>query len=124
MFILHTIFSMFDSFYLPFAIIYFVGRIYLGCLSNEACSYVTIKDYFSAEILIIATSCCLQISIFLLLLQLQEYWRTEGTVNTFFILLIFFFFSVIIKKKILINMVPQNLIPKIGFMFLFKILIF
>lgn len=76
MFILHSVFSIFDSFYLPFAIVYFVGRIYSGCLSNEACSYVSVRDYLTPEILIIAASCCLQIPTLTLIIQLLEYWRS------------------------------------------------
>ncbi|KAK7595383.1 hypothetical protein V9T40_013208 [Parthenolecanium corni] len=76
MFVLHSIFSIFDSFYLPFAIVYFVGRVYLSCLSNEACSYVSVRDYLTPEILIIAASCCLQIPTLTLIIQLLEYWRS------------------------------------------------
>lgn len=81
LFALHSVFSIFDSFYLPFAIVYFVGRIYSACLSNEACSCVSVRDYLTPEILIIAASCCLQIPTLTLVIQLLEHRRSFAKVR-------------------------------------------
>ncbi|XP_065201451.1 uncharacterized protein LOC135832246 isoform X2 [Planococcus citri] len=85
MFTVHTIFSLLDTFYLPFAIIYFVGRVFLLCLANEACVYLTITDYFTPEIIIILASCLLQIPLFVVLLRMLELWKCGRSMKSFFI---------------------------------------
>ncbi|CAK1541868.1 unnamed protein product [Leptosia nina] len=49
-FYLHTVFSFLDVMYIPYAIIYYVDRVYLTCNLSGLCTVPALSSYFTAEV--------------------------------------------------------------------------
>ncbi|XP_050668382.1 cholesterol transporter ABCA5-like [Leptidea sinapis] len=49
-FYLHTLFSFLDVMYIPYAIIYYVDRVYLTCNLSGLCTVPALSSYFTAEV--------------------------------------------------------------------------
>ncbi|GBP64672.1 ATP-binding cassette sub-family A member 8 [Eumeta japonica] len=49
-FYLHLVFSFLDVMYIPYAIIYYVDRVYMTCNLHGHCTEPTLSSYFTAEI--------------------------------------------------------------------------
>lgn len=49
---LHTLFSLVNTMYMPFAIIYYVQRVFVKCKHHYACEELTVSDYFTDEIIV------------------------------------------------------------------------
>ncbi|XP_047518693.1 cholesterol transporter ABCA5-like isoform X1 [Pieris napi] len=49
-FYLHTVFSFLDVMYIPYAIIYYVDRVYLTCNLSGLCPVPALSSYFTAEV--------------------------------------------------------------------------
>ncbi|XP_011864541.1 PREDICTED: ABC transporter A family member 1-like isoform X2 [Vollenhovia emeryi] len=80
-FALHVFFSLSSSMYMPFATIYYVDRIYLTCSINTVCHYLTMSDYLTTEIIILASGALLQCPIWLFVLFLLDINKSGGNVS-------------------------------------------
>ncbi|XP_036138839.1 ABC transporter A family member 1 [Monomorium pharaonis] len=83
-FVLHVVFSLLNSMYVPYAAVYFVDRVYLMCSINAACNYLTMSDYLTKEIIALAFGAMLQCPIWFLLLILLDINKSGGNVSDTF----------------------------------------
>jgi ATP-binding cassette subfamily A (ABC1) protein 5 len=81
---LHVVFSLINTTYLPYAIVYFVDRVYLMCRVNSACTNLTFADYLTDEIIVMLVSSLLQIPILLYVLLVLDIKKSGGRASDFF----------------------------------------
>lgn len=82
--VLHTTFSIFVPMYIPYAVIYFVGRVSIICRMNPNCLHVTAWDYMNTEIIIMFISVLIHIPVFFCLLVVLDIWKSGGRVSDIF----------------------------------------
>lgn len=81
---LHYLFSLINPMYIPYAAVYFVDRVYVTCRLNSACGQLTINNYLTEEILLMAIGSILHIPLWLFLLKIIEILKTGGQLNDLF----------------------------------------
>jgi ATP-binding cassette subfamily A (ABC1) protein 5 len=81
---LHVVFSLFNTMYLPYAVVYFVDRVYLMCRVNLACTNLTFADYLTDEIIVMLVSSLLQIPILMYVLLVLDIKKSGGRANDVF----------------------------------------
>lgn len=81
---LHTFFSLVNTLYLPYAVIYFVDRVYIMCSMNPACNYLVFSDYLTDEIIIMIFSALLHIPFWFLMLRVVDVKKSGGKVSEAF----------------------------------------
>lgn len=81
---LHIFFSLINTLYIPYAIIYFVDRVYLMCSTNPACSYLDFTDYLTDEIIVMIFSCLLHIPFWFMLLRVFDVKKAGGRASDAF----------------------------------------
>lgn len=83
-FILHIVLSFTNTVYIPYAIIYYVQRVYTMCNANFACNEVTFSDYLTIEIIVMAVASCLHIPLWFFLLLSVDIKKNGGRVRDAF----------------------------------------
>lgn len=83
-FALHVVFSLLNSMYVPYAAVYYVDRVHLMCSINAACHYLSMSDYLTTEILLLAVGVVLQCPIWFFVLLLLDNSKSGGNVGDFF----------------------------------------
>lgn len=79
--IMHTVFSAFVPMYIPYAIIYFVGRVSVIYRMNPNCQYVTASDFMNMEIIIMFISMLVQIPLCFCLLVVLDTWKSGRKIS-------------------------------------------
>ncbi|XP_017880849.1 ATP-binding cassette sub-family A member 5-like isoform X1 [Ceratina calcarata] len=83
-FILHVIFSLLNTLYVPYAAVYYVGRVHLMCSINAACHHLTMSDYLTAEIILMAFGVLLHCPLWFFVLLLLDIKKSGGNVSDVF----------------------------------------
>ncbi|XP_023723147.1 ATP-binding cassette sub-family A member 5 isoform X3 [Cryptotermes secundus] len=81
---LHVVFSLLNTMYLPYAVVYFVDRVYLMCRVNLACTNLTFADYLTDEIIVMLVSSLLQIPILMYVLLVLDIKKSGGRASDVF----------------------------------------
>ncbi|EEB12939.1 predicted protein [Pediculus humanus corporis] len=81
---LHTFFSLVNTLYVPYAVIYFVDRVYIMCSMNPACNYLVFSDYLTDEIIIMIFSSLLHIPFWFLMLRIVDVKKSGGKISEAF----------------------------------------
>ncbi|XP_072159520.1 cholesterol transporter ABCA5 [Bemisia tabaci] len=82
--ILHIIFSLFNTMYIPYAIIYFVDRVHLTCRVNSACLYLTVGNYLTTEILVMMVGILIHIPFWFFILLVLDVKKSGGKASGLF----------------------------------------
>lgn len=69
--------------YVPYAAVYYVVRVHLMCSINAACHHLTMWDYLTTEIIIMAFGVLLHIPLWFYVLLLLDIKKSGGNVNLF-----------------------------------------
>ncbi|XP_025262179.1 ATP-binding cassette sub-family A member 5 isoform X4 [Camponotus floridanus] len=83
-FALHVVFSLLNTMYVPYAAVYYVDRVYLMCSINAACHHLTMSDYLTTEIMLMAFGVLLHIPLWFFVLLLLDIKKSGGNVSDFF----------------------------------------
>ncbi|KZC11898.1 ATP-binding cassette sub-family A member 5 [Dufourea novaeangliae] len=83
-FILHVIFSLLNTLYVPYAAVYYVERVHLMCSINAACHHLTMSDYLTTEIIIMAFGVLLHFPVWFFILLLLDIKKSGGNVSDIF----------------------------------------
>lgn len=70
--------------YVPYAALYYVDRVHLICSRNLTCHHLSIFDYLTPEIIIMAVSVIIHCPIWFFLLMLLDTKKSGGNVKDFF----------------------------------------
>lgn len=82
---MHVIFSLINTMYVPYAIVYFVDRVHLMCRLNSACNELTFGDYMSDEnLVIIVIGTLLHIPIMSCILLIADVKKSGGKLSDAF----------------------------------------
>ncbi|XP_020292793.1 ATP-binding cassette sub-family A member 5-like [Pseudomyrmex gracilis] len=82
-FALHVVFTLLNTMYVPYAAVYYVVRVHLMCSINAACHHLTMWDYLTTEIIIMAFGVLLHIPLWFYVLLLLDIKKSGGNVNLF-----------------------------------------
>ncbi|KAK1133937.1 hypothetical protein K0M31_011724 [Melipona bicolor] len=80
-FILHVIFSLLNTLYVPYAAVYYVERVHLMCSINAACHHLTMSDYLTTEIILMAFGVLLHCPVWFFVLLLLDIKKSGGNVS-------------------------------------------
>ncbi|XP_054008550.1 cholesterol transporter ABCA5-like isoform X1 [Hylaeus anthracinus] len=83
-FILHVIFSLLNTLYVPYAAVYYVERVHLMCSINAACHHLTMSDYLTTEIILMAFGVLLHCPVWFFILLLLDIKKSGGNVGDIF----------------------------------------
>ncbi|XP_031848316.1 cholesterol transporter ABCA5 isoform X1 [Nomia melanderi] len=83
-FVLHVIFSLLNTLYVPYAAVYYVGRVHLMCSINAACHHLTMSDYLTTEIIIMAFGVLLHCPVWFFILLLLDTKKSGGNISDIF----------------------------------------
>lgn len=83
-YIMHIIFSLLNTMYIPYAIVYYVQRVYLMCSVNSACTNLTLADYATDEIIVMLVGIIVHVPIFFFVLMVLDIKKTGGKVGEAF----------------------------------------
>ncbi|XP_076292228.1 cholesterol transporter ABCA5 isoform X3 [Lasioglossum baleicum] len=83
-FVLHVIFSLINTLYVPYAAVYYVGRVHLMCSINAACHHLTMSDYLTTEIIIMAFGVLLHCPLWFFILLILDTKKNGGNVSDIF----------------------------------------
>ncbi|KAI7815451.1 ABC subfamily A member [Rhyzopertha dominica] len=85
-FALHIIFSLLNTMYIPYAIIYYVQRVYLMCKVNSACSSksLTLADYMTDEIVVMLVGILVHIPFWFFILMIADIKKGGGKASDVF----------------------------------------
>lgn len=78
---LHYVFSILNPMYIPYALVYFVDRIYIGCSLTSACASLSFINYMTEEIIVMIISVVLHIPVWSLCLRIVDIKKNGGKVN-------------------------------------------
>ncbi|XP_069698967.1 cholesterol transporter ABCA5-like isoform X2 [Periplaneta americana] len=81
---LHVVFSLLNTMYLPYAIVYFVDRVHLMCRVNLACTNLTLADYLTDEIIVMLVGILLHIPIWFFVLLILDIKKSGGRASDVF----------------------------------------
>lgn len=70
--------------YIPYALIYFVDRIYITCRLSSTCAELTICNYLTEEIIVMAFGVLLHIPIWILFLKIADVKKNGGKTRDIF----------------------------------------
>ncbi|KAL1502488.1 hypothetical protein ABEB36_007623 [Hypothenemus hampei] len=82
--ILHCIFSLTNTMYIPYAILYYIQRVFLLCNINMACDRLTFANYFTCEIGILFVGMLLNIPLWFVLLKVVDIKKSGGKASDAF----------------------------------------
>ncbi|XP_017752415.1 PREDICTED: ATP-binding cassette sub-family A member 2-like [Eufriesea mexicana] len=80
-FALHVIFSLLNTLYVPYAAVYYVERVHLMCSINAACHHLTMSDYLTTEIILMAFGVLLHCPVWFFVLLLLDIKKSGGNVR-------------------------------------------
>ncbi|CAK9809913.1 Cholesterol transporter ABCA5 [Anthophora plagiata] len=83
-FVLHVIFSLLNTLYVPYAAVYYVERVHLMCSINAACHHLTMSDYLTTEIILMAFGVLLHCPVWFFALLLLDIKKSGGNVSDIF----------------------------------------
>ncbi|CAG2054714.1 unnamed protein product [Timema podura] len=83
-FTLHVLFSLLNTMYIPYAIIYYVDRVHLMCRVNSACTNLTIVDYLTDEIIVMLFAILIHIPIWFFILLVLDVKKSGGRTSDVF----------------------------------------
>lgn len=81
---LHVVFSLLNTMYIPYAVVYFVDRVHLMCRVNLACTNLTFADYFTDEIIVMLVGILLHIPIWFFVLLILDIKKSGGRASDVF----------------------------------------
>lgn len=79
--VLHYVFSIFNPMYIPYALVYFVDRIYIACNLSSACANLSFINYMSEEIIVMIVSVIIHIPVWALCLRIVDIKKNGGKLN-------------------------------------------
>ncbi|XP_046734287.1 cholesterol transporter ABCA5-like isoform X1 [Diprion similis] len=80
-FALHVVLSLLNTMYVPYAAVYYVDRVHLMCSINAACHHLTMSDYLTTEIILMAVGVILHIPIWFIILVMLDIKKTGGNIS-------------------------------------------
>ncbi|KAJ8921257.1 hypothetical protein NQ315_013729 [Exocentrus adspersus] len=83
-FILHILFSLLNTMYIPYAIVYYVQRVYIMCSVNVACTELTLADYVTDEIIVMVVGILVHIPFWFFMLLIIDIKKSGGKVRDAF----------------------------------------
>ncbi|CAD6242712.1 GSCOCT00009542001.2-RA-CDS [Cotesia congregata] len=83
-FALHVVFSLLNATYLPYASVYYLDRVHLMCSINAACHHLTMFDYLTTEIIVMAVGALLHIPVWFFVLMVLDIKKTGGKMSDVF----------------------------------------
>lgn len=83
-YIMHIIFSLLNTMYIPYAIVYYVQRVYLMCEVNSACTTLTLTDYMTDEIVVMLVGIIVHIPFWFVVLMVVDIKKSGGHVSDAF----------------------------------------
>lgn len=83
-FALHVVFSLLNTMYVPYAAVYYVDRVHLMCSINAACHHLSISDYLTAEIIVMALGVVLHCPLWFFVLLILDVKKSGGNVSEVF----------------------------------------
>ncbi|XP_017782555.1 PREDICTED: ATP-binding cassette sub-family A member 5-like [Nicrophorus vespilloides] len=83
-FILHVFFSLVNTMYIPYGIVYYVQRVYLMCTVNSACTNLTFADYMSDEIIVMVVGILIHIPLWFFVLVILDIKKGGGKIGDAF----------------------------------------
>lgn len=85
-FILHILFSLLNTMYIPYAIVYYVQRVYLMCKVNSVCSssQPTFDRYMTDEIIVMLIGSILHIPFWFFVLMVADIKKSGGRTSDAF----------------------------------------
>ncbi|XP_035731949.1 ABC transporter A family member 1-like isoform X2 [Vespa mandarinia] len=83
-FALHVVFSLLNTMYVPYAAVYYVDRVHLMCSINAACHHLTMSDYLTTEIILMAVGVLLHCPLWFFVLLLLDIKKSGGNISDFF----------------------------------------
>lgn len=83
-FVLHVIFSLLNTMYIPYAIVYYVQRVYIMCKVNIACTELTLGDYVTQEIIVMVIGIFIHIPFWFFMLLVIDIKKSGGRVRDAF----------------------------------------
>ncbi|XP_016838488.1 ATP-binding cassette sub-family A member 5 isoform X2 [Nasonia vitripennis] len=83
-FALHVVFSLCNTMYVPYAALYYIDRVYLMCTMNATCRHLSISDYLTSEIIVMALGVMLHCPLWFFVLLLLDTKKSGGNVKDFF----------------------------------------
>lgn len=83
-FVLHVIFSLLNTMYIPYAIVYYVQRVYIMCKVNIACTELTLGDYVTPEIIVMVIGIIIHIPFWFFMLLVIDIKKSGGRVRDAF----------------------------------------
>lgn len=81
---LHYVFSLLNPMYIPYAAIYFVDRVYVSCRLSSACAELSLSNYMTEEVIVMALGAILHIPIWALILRIVDIRKSGGKVRDAF----------------------------------------
>nr|XP_022912468.1 ATP-binding cassette sub-family A member 3-like [Onthophagus taurus] len=81
---LHTVFSLLNTMYIPYAIFYYVQRTYMICGVPDICNTLTISNYMTTEIYVILIGIIVQIPIYSIILVVIDVLKSGGHISEVF----------------------------------------
>lgn len=78
---LHCVFSLLNPMYIPYAAIYFVDRVYVACRLAGACSELSLANYMTPEVLVMALGTVLHIPLWALALRVCDARKSGGKIR-------------------------------------------
>lgn len=82
--ILHYFFSILNPMYVPYAICYYVDRIYIACNLNSACANLSFGNYLTEEIVVMIVSVLIHIPIWSFCLRVVDVKKNGGKIKDLF----------------------------------------
>lgn len=83
-FVLHVVFSLLNTMYVPYAAVYYVDRVHLMCSINAACHHLTMSDYLTSEIIVMGLGVILHCPFWFFVLLLLDIKKSGGNFSDFF----------------------------------------
>lgn len=85
-FALHVLFSLLNTMYIPYAIVYYIQRVYLMCQVNSACSSsnLTLANYMTAEIIVMLVGMLAHIPFWFFILKIADVKKSGGKIGDVF----------------------------------------
>lgn len=78
------ILSLFNTMYTPYAIVYYIQRVYVMCKVNVACTSLSLEDYLTDEIIMMAVGCLLNIPFWFVVLLVLDIKKSGGKISDAF----------------------------------------
>ncbi|XP_044260177.1 cholesterol transporter ABCA5-like [Tribolium madens] len=83
-FVLHILFSLLNAMYIPYAIIYYIQRVYIMCKLNSTCNTLTLTDYMTSEIIVMLVGILVNIPFWFFVLMVIDIKKSGGRVSDAF----------------------------------------